>query len=360
MAIKWYVRSGILLLRAVSPPLCYHRRTTQVILHPEAARFAFRLAEYLAQNQDRLVIDADAHATDLERMPPVLRERYLSNAEYYHGRPVSAEDLLAEMEMASVDMALIWQNPSSTGYTSEAAENAARLLEANRYVWDAARRFEFRFIPAGWTDPKACGLDGALRIAETCVREFGFSIVKMNPAQNRYPIDSPEVVAVVDRIVELGAVPAFHFGADTPFTPAEGLRAVARRHPDRPVLAVHMGGGGAAYEQAEPLYQQARRLGLDQPNIHYAISAKRDTHIESDFVAYQAIGEPFSRHLFCGSDAPYGRMTWHFGGYRALLQSLASARPTLFSGEAVQGYLGGNLARFAAANIRHVLEVNAG
>lgn len=313
------------------------------------------LVDYLEQNQHRLVIDADAHATDI-RTP--------LEAEYYHGRPVSADDLICEMDMARIDMALIWQNPSATAYTSDQDRNAEALLAANRYIRDSALRFPRRFIPAGWTDPKACGAVNAIRIAEICVRKFGFAFVKLNPAQNQYPIDSPEVLDVVDRIVELGAVPAFHFGADTPYTPAEGLRAVAARHPGHPVLAVHMGGGGASYQSAENLYRKARRLGLEQPNIRFAVSAKRDAHTESDFIAYQLAGEPFCRNLFCGSDAPYGRMTWHFGGYRLMLESLTDgarhtdarlrACPHLFTPEAVQGYLGGNLARFAAEAYRRV------
>ena len=100
--------------------------------------------------------------------------------------------------------------------------------------------FPDRFIASGWTDPKACGVGNARRIAEVCVREFGFALVKMNPAQNAFPIDSPDVIAVADRIVELGATPVFHFGADTPYTPARGLEAIARRYPETPIVTVHM------------------------------------------------------------------------------------------------------------------------
>ncbi len=192
----------------------------------------------------------------------------------------------------------------------------------------------------------------------------------MNPAQNRYPIDSPKVLALVDRIVDLGAVPAFHFGADTPYTPAEGLARVAARHPDYPILAVHMGGGGAAYDAAEATYQAARELGLAQPNIRFILSAKRDTHIESDLITYQLAGEPFCRNLFCGSDAPYGRMAWNFGGYRGVFKTLIEgashtdervrSHPGLFTPAVAQNYMGGNIARFAAAACRQVLQAQAG
>ncbi|NWG13392.1 MAG: amidohydrolase family protein [Acidobacteria bacterium] len=272
------------------------------------------------------------------------------------------------MRMAEVDMALIWQNPAATPYTGDADPDYESLLAANRYIRDAAERYPDRFLPAGWVDPKACGIDGALEMAEVLVLEYGFPIVKMNPAQNRYPIDSEPVLAVVDRIVELGAIPAFHYGADTPFTPAGGLERIALRHPDHPLVAAHMGGGGAGYSDAEPLYQESRALGLRCPNIRFLLSTRRDAHTESDLIAYQSAGEPFCRNLCCGSDAPYGRMTWNFGGYRQMFRSLMEgsshpdprlrADPRLFTPESVQGYLGGNIARLAAEGCRNILKVN--
>ena len=334
--------------------------------NPSAVEASERLVCWLESHADRLVIDADTHATDLASLTPADRKRYESTPHYYHGRPISAEDIIREMDLAAVDMALIWQNPAATAYTGEAKADTQALLRANRYVRDSALRFPNRFIPAGWVDPKACGVDAALEMVDMLVRDFGFLLVKMNPAQNQYQIDSPPVLAVMDRIVSLGGIPVFHFGADTPYTPADGLRRLAERHADHPLLAVHMGGGGAGYLAAEPLYQEARRLGLECPNIHYVLSGKRDTHIESDLIAYQLAGEPFCQHLFCGSDAPYGRLTWNFGGYRAMFHSLIEgaaghtdprvrANPGLFTPAAARNYMGGNFARFVAAGYRRLL-----
>jgi len=321
--------------------------------------------EYLEANAERLVIDADTHATDTSRLSGDILRRFESSADYYHGRPVSAEDLLEEMRLAEVDMALIWQNPAATARIGDPKKDYQSLLAANRYINEAARRYLDRFIPAGWVDPKACGVDGALRMAEVLIRELGFLIVKMNPAQNGYPIDSESVMLVVDRIAELGGIPAFHYGADTPFTPADGLERIAARHPDRLLVAVHMGGGGAGYVEAEQLYQASRALGLRHPNIRFFLSARRDTHTESDLIAYQAAGEPFCRNLCCASDAPYGRMSWNFGGYRQMFRSFLEgsnhpdprlrANPRLFTSQSVQNYLGGNIARLAAEGYRELL-----
>jgi predicted TIM-barrel fold metal-dependent hydrolase len=326
---------------------------------------ADRLLRHLETHAGQLVIDADIHITDIASLDAMRRVRYETTPSYYHGRPISAEDAIREMDMAGVDMALAWQNPAATAYAGNPIANTQALTRANRYILESAQRYPDRFIPGGWLDPKACGLENTLELVEILVMEFGFVIVKLNPAQNGFQIDAPISVAVVDRIVELGAIPAFHFGADTPYTPAEGLRALADRHPAWQLIAVHMGGGGAGYIQAEETYQKARWLGLECPNIRYVFSAKRDTHMESDLIEYQIAGEPFCRNLFCGSDAPYGRMTWNFGGFRAMFQSLIDgenhsdarvrARPGLFTPEAAAGYLGGNFACFIAGEYRRML-----
>ncbi len=241
-------------------------------MEPDARANMQRLTRVLETRMDSLTIDADVHATDPLQCSPK------PASGYYHGRPVSAGDLVLEMDMAGVSMANAWQNPAGTRYPGGEDENAEALLAANRYILESSCRFPERFLPSGWTDPKACGVANACRIAEVCVREFGFALVKMNPAQNGYPIDSPLVTAVADRIVELGAIPVFHFGADSPYTPAAGLERVARRYPEWPIVAVHMGGGGAGYLEAESLYHQALELGLRCPNVRYIFSAMRETY----------------------------------------------------------------------------------
>lgn len=334
-------------------------------LTDDARKRVERRLAFLEAHESGLVVDGDTHITDLEHLPPALAARLAAGPDYFHGRPISAEQLLWELDQAGVDLAHCWQNPSATVYGEDPAANFDALLAANRYVHDAASRLPTRIVPAGWTDPKALGVDRACRLASICVREFGFGVVKMNPAQNRYPIDSDEVFRVVDTIVGLGAVPAFHYGADTPFTPAEGLARVAMRHPHHPIIGVHMGGGGAGFVEAEPLYRQSRQLGLDHPNLHFILSAKRDTHIESDLITYRQAGPPFAHNLTFGSDAPYGRVSWNFGGARAMLESLRRGRehpdprmratPDLVDDDAYTDLLGRNFVRLLIASHHRLL-----
>jgi predicted TIM-barrel fold metal-dependent hydrolase len=193
------------------------------------------------------------------------------------------------------------------------------------YIAESAEKYPDTIIPAGWTDPRALEMKNAKRMVYECIRKFGMSVVKMNPAQNTFPIDSPEVLEIVELIVGLGAVPAFHFGADTPYTPAAGLREIAKRIHPHPLIAVHMGGGGAAYTEAESLYQDARILGMEYTNIKYILSAKRDAHIESDILRYLEKGDSFTDNLCFGSDAPYGKMAWNLGGMQAMFKNLQNA-----------------------------------
>jgi predicted TIM-barrel fold metal-dependent hydrolase len=320
---------------------------------------------HLQAVRDVVTIDADTHPSSPALYSEALLRRLAKDPNYFHGRPISEEDLLRDMDRAGVDMALCWQNPAVTVYGEDRSANFDALRAANAAIASFARRNPARVIPAGWTDPAALGEDAAAELVRVCVEEWGFPIVKMNPAQNRYPIDSPMVFRLVERIVALDAVPAFHFGGDTEFTPAEGLRNVALRHPDRRIMGVHMGGGGADYLGGEPLYQATRALGLACPNLFFIESAKRDTHIESDFIAYRAAGLPFAHNIAVGSDAPYGRVSWNFGGYRAMFAHLRDGaahgdprlreRPALIDESAERDFMGRNLAELVIGIDRRLL-----
>ena len=335
-------------------------------MKPEAKQRIEKQLAFLKENKDRLTIDADTHISDVQNLPEQHRKKYVETDNYYHGKPISAEDLLAEMKMADVDMCLSWQNPAVTDYGNDLQKNFETLLKANRYLLETDANNPNRFIPGGWTDPKNLGVELAMQMAEICVKEFGFLFVKMNPAQNEYNIDSDDVVTVFNKIVELDGIPAFHFGGDTPYTKAEGFEQLAKLHPKHPVVGIHMGGGGPSYMEGEIHYQKARELGLKHPNIKFIQSAKRDTHIESDFITYQLAGEPFCKNIFCASDAPYGRQTWNFGGFRLMFESLKNGNnhtdkrlqqyPHLFDDEVIQNYLGRNFAELMIEGYEKLLK----
>jgi predicted TIM-barrel fold metal-dependent hydrolase len=321
---------------------------------------------FLEKHKDSFIIDADTHLTNMVNLPIEIGKLVKNSPDYYHGRPIGHNELLCEMIQAGIDMCLIWQNPAATLYTSDKKKNFEILLKANKYIFESASVCPDRFIPAGWTDPGSLEISDALRLVDICITEFGFPIVKMNPAQNKYPIDSEKVRIVQDKIVELGAIPAFHYGSDTEFTPPSGLASIASRYPEYPILAVHMGGGGAGYNEAEINYLESRKLGLKMANIKFVLSARRDTHCESDLISYQFAGEPFSKNLMCASDAPYGKQSWNFGGYRLMFETLKDGKrhpdprlkenPDLFNDDSIINYLGRNIADLTISAYNSLLE----
>ncbi len=323
---------------------------------------------YLSPLRGNLVIDGDVHLSDIDAIANEDLKLKAKSNDYYQGKPISIGDALANMEMAGVDMCLVWQNPSVTSYNDSKDFNFSSLLKANEYIYKAVSNYPNRFIPGGWVDPKATDMELTRQLIKICVEEFGFPIIKINPAQNQFMIDSDVVFKVVEEIYAYGAIPAFHFGADTPYTPVEGLEKVVDYARERPVIAIHMGGGGASYIEADETYTKARALGLRYPNLKYVLSAKRDTHIESDLISYQAKGAPFSHNLMCASDAPYGNMSWNFGGYRALFKSLKYSDlhcdervrqgSAVFDDQSVANYMGGNMARLAMEGYHSILRMN--
>lgn len=313
-----------------------------------------RLLWHLDDNRSRLAVDACAHVTNVHALQGEAKRRHDASPDYYSGRPVSAEDLIREMDMADVDMALAWQNPPATAADGDPEQNLLALFEANLYVNDAACRFPERFIPAGWIDPAALGVERAASVAERLVKQLGFAIVRLDPPRCGLPIDSEPVLALVDHVIELGATPALGVEAGSPFTPVEGLERVAQRHPAHPIIIVPVGAGTPG---ADEWYRESRELGLRQTNIRYVLKARPDAQTEADLIRYQLAGAPHSHNLMCASGAPFGRMTWHFGGYRAMFRSLQDglthtdervrAHPEMFAEADVRRYLGGNCADLA-------------
>jgi len=75
--------------------------------------------DYLEKHNDRLVIDADTHLTDMDHLHDSVAQKVNSTPNYYHGRPIGHREILAEMKQAGVDMSLIWQNPAATIYCED-------------------------------------------------------------------------------------------------------------------------------------------------------------------------------------------------------------------------------------------------
>ncbi len=91
---------------------------------------------------------------------------------------ITATELIAQMDRAGVDKALVWLKPP---YNKEIAPE-------NRAVYDAMRAYPDRLLGFGWVNPRL-GDRAARDTIKQCFEEYGFYGIKFNGAQDEYVID---------------------------------------------------------------------------------------------------------------------------------------------------------------------------
>ncbi len=221
------------------------------------------------------------------------------------GNSILLEELLRRMDGAGVDQALTWLQPP---YTRE-------IDESNAYVAEAAARFPDRILGYGWADPNL-GVDKAKDAVRRCLDEYGFFGVKMNGAQNSYPIDDPKLaLPVIEEIAKRKTTLAFHIGADAyNNTHPYRLDRIAALFPDLRIFAVHM--GGASFDDMSDLVIDVARK---RPNVYLIGSAVRAQPI------LRAIRELGADRVCFGSDTPFELMHVERAKYDALLSTAVSA-----------------------------------
>lgn len=236
---------------------------------------------------------------------------------------INAEELVELLSGAGVDKALCWLMP--LGVTD--------VSESNRYLYESAKKHDL-LVPFGWANVRE-GLQKALRDAKQCLSEFGFAGVKLNGAQNEYPIDSPEAMAVCDCIAGLGGIIAFHIGSDAPdFTSARRASVVAAAFPETPIIMVHMGGVGVG---TADFADDVIAAALAHPNMILTGSAIAIGRVEK---AIDILGP---ERVMYGSDAPFSSVTRCLGEYRTMLEKYdGNSRDLVMGGNAQRlfGYAG--------------------
>lgn len=245
-----------------------------------------------------LVIDGDTHITVSQK-------------------GIKIEELIKRMEKAKVDSSITWLQPV---YRTE-----EELLDGNRYVYEAMKKYPGKIFGFGWVDPNF-GVDKSKDLVKKLVYDYGFYGVKLNGAQNNFYIDDPEnSLPIVETLVKTGKILAFHIGGDAcdrthPFR----LARVAQKFPEAKILMVHM--GGAAFND---LSYAAIEVAENYHNIISIGSAIRDISILN---ALKTIG---SKRICFGSDTPFALMHVEVAKYQALLSD--------FSEDDRQNVMAGNL-----------------
>jgi hypothetical protein len=248
-----------------------------------------------------MIIDADCHI----------------NSSHLTSIAMTADDLVATMDRAQVERALVWLAPPYN-----------RSIEAeNRAVCQGARCYPDRLLPFGWANPRL-GLQPAQDTIAKCLDEYGFLGIKFNGAQDDYVIDDPELsLPCIAFAARFGRPIAFHIGADSyGNTHPTRLGHIAELFPKLPLLMVHMGGVGKP---------SLARAAIEVAQRHANVTLIGSESSTRDILQAIAILGP-SRVCY-GSDSPFEPMHVEVARYRALLGDLSPV--------AQAEVMGGNIAR---------------
>ena len=228
-----------------------------------------------------MIVDADSHLTLTENPSQTV------------------EQLIANMDRARIQKSIIWLQPP---YMRD-------LEEANRYVYESARKFPDRLLPVGWVDPHF-GMKQSMAMLRTCLDEYGMLGVKLNGAQNSFYIDNPELDPLYEEIEKRDKILALHIGADFyDFTHPYRAGHIAERHPNLRMLLAHMGGAGVP-----DLGLACMDMAEAHPNmllIGSAINHKR---------VLEAVRRLGADRVCFGSDAPFYYQHVEVAAYQALLK----------------------------------------
>ena len=231
-----------------------------------------------------MIIDADTHVSPYKE-PGIIQ--------------IPVEELLSQMETSKVDKALCWLTPPYM-----------REIDASlKYVYEYTKKYPDKLLGFGWADPHF-GVKKGKETVKKCLNEYGFYGIKLNGAQNSFPIDNEEMCfPIIEEVAKAGSILAFHIGVDAyDFTHPSRAVNVARRFPEMPILMVHMGGVGAP-ELTNACIQAAEQCG----NMHLIGSNVRFNSVVN---AIRKLGA--SRVSF-GSDTPFSIMHADLAAYKAIL-----------------------------------------
>lgn len=231
-----------------------------------------------------MIIDADTHITN-----------------YDEGNSISASQLIEQMDLAGIDKSLTWIQPPYI---------RSNLPSTLRYLYSASKEFSKRIIPFGWADPHL-GIEESKELIRRSIEEYGFMGIKLNGAQNEFPIDSDYwSIPLVEEIARHQAIVAFHCGADVrDYTHPYRMRTVVKKFPDTHFFMIHM--GGASFMDFS---EAAIDVAAECPNITLIGSAIRSIPL------IKAITVLGPERIAFGSDAPFEIPYIEVAKYKAILK----------------------------------------
>ncbi len=178
-------------------------------------------------------------------------------------RGMSAEDMIAEMDAADVEVAVF----SAFHYGDLA-------IMPNEHVAAHVRRYPKRFVGAGTVDPRRRPMD-VLREIEHLVHDLGIRILRLEPyaygdGMTGAPPNAKMYWPVYAKCCELGVPICIQVGHTGPRLPSEPgrpiyLDEVALAFPELTIVGCHLG---------QPWHEEMMILAWKHPNVYVETSAR--------------------------------------------------------------------------------------
>ena len=251
----------------------------------------------------------------------------------------TGEKLIAAMGWAGVDKSCIF----AVDYGLATGEPEVSMLEKNRLIAEAAKRFSDRLISYFTIDPRRHeGLD----MFQRAVEDWGMRGLKFHPTSGFYPYD---LVAYpfYEKCREYGIPVLFHTGGitaplKTRFAQPINVDDVAADFPDIPIIMAHIG-----FQK----WEEALTIAEMKPNIYFDFSAWQPTYNNhpQDFyhMLRTVVGRVGPWRVFFGSDGPFANMACPLDRWvKALEEARLNSSPEIcFTSDEIEIIMGKAYAR---------------
>jgi len=209
------------------------------------------------------IIDFHTHI-----FPPEIiarREAYLQRDAWFgqlyanpHARMANAEDLIAAMDQAGIDIAVTfgfaWTDPGL-------------CHAANQYVLQAVSHWPRRLVGFAVVNP---AVEGALAELELCLRGGLCGLGELMPDGQGYALDDARLDELVHEMALRERPTLIHAGEPVGHaypgksrSTLQPLYQLALRHPQAPLVAAHWGGGLVFYELMPEVRQALQNVYYD-------------------------------------------------------------------------------------------------
>lgn len=195
------------------------------------------------------------------------------------GAKQSPDEIVRNMDAAGVDKAVVFP-------FNEVAPGPSFSL-ANDFIVAAVRKYPERLIGFARLDPN-CG-DVGLTELERAIVKLGLKGIKLHPSSQKFSVEHPMVLEIVERAAELNVPVIFDSGKD--LSPPETIGMVAGEVPSAKIIMAHMRGG-----RYLDVAERVDNIYLGTTGMFTPAKLKE---------ALERLG---AKKLIAGSDSPYYKM----------------------------------------------------